>query len=83
MIQNNYIYLENIDETVEELKQNSKDITCCVWNIRKKLIRNNNDLALEYSADEFEEAISEVIWNLSSLRDNINKIKDEINNADR
>ena len=83
MIQNNYIYLENIDETVEELKQNSKDITCCVWNIRKKLIRNNNDLALEYSADEFEEAISEVIWNLSSLRDNINKIKDEINNADK
>ena len=83
MIQNNYIYLENIDKAIEELKNNSKDVTCCEWNIRKKLIKNNSDLGLEYSADEFIEVLGEVIWNISMLRDNLTKIKDEINSSNR
>lgn len=82
MIRSNLIYIENIDELVEELKKNTKDITYCVWSIRKRLLKNDNDVALEYSAQEFEDAIGEAMWNLDSLRENLTRIKNEINSAE-
>ena len=82
MIRSNHIYIENIDELVEELKKDTKDVECCVWNVRKKLIKNDNDVTLEYSADELVDAIGDAIWDLASLRDNLTRIKNEINTSE-